>query len=127
MDNTLNNFRKYNMKLSIFVTTICALLFSCGQSECEKLNSDFSSYTNVISKIRSTDFQLEEKEYTDSSWIESIEYFSCDKNTGYLIITTKNGREYVHKDLPFQVWEGFKEAPSKGRYYNNFIKGNYHF
>ncbi len=115
------------MKISFFVTAVCILLLSCRQSDCEKLNPNFSTYSSAISKIRSTDFSLQEKINTDSSWIDSIEYYSCDSQTGFLIINTKREQSYIHSGVPIQVWEEFKDAPSYGRYYKNHISGNYYF
>lgn len=96
-------------------------------NDCEKLKQNYNSYSEAISTIRNNSFSIEEKVNTDSSWIESIEYYSCDKKKGYLIMTTLKGKSYIHSDVPIQVWEEFKKASSKERYYNNNIKGRYYF
>jgi hypothetical protein len=33
--------------------------------------------------------------------------------------------DYVHKNLPLRVWEGFKKAKSFGSYYDALIKNRY--
>lgn len=102
-------------------------LASCMGNDCEKLKQNYNSYFEAISKIRNTGFSIEEKVNTDSSWIESIEYYSCDKKKGYLIMTTLKGKSYIHSGVPFEVWEEFKNASSIGSYYNNIIKSRYYF
>lgn len=104
-----------------------SLLFfiSCGNKNCNDLNSNFKSFDDAIEVVRETNFSIEEKVNTDSSWIDSIEYYSCDEQLGFLIINTNKGRSYIHKNVPIQVWNEFKNASSYGKYYNNFIKGRY--
>lgn len=115
------------MKFLFILITSSILLTSCDKSDCENLGANFSSYNSAISTIRSTDFSIEEKENTDSSWIDSIEYYSCDGETGFLIINTKRGQSYIHNGVPIAVWEEFKNASSFGSYYNSSIKGRYYF
>ena len=38
---------------------------------------------------------------------------------------TNKGKDYLFKDMPLDIWKGFKIAESKGEYYNEYIKGNY--
>lgn len=105
---------------------IAFLVISCG-SNCNSLNKNFGSYAEAISTVRNTDFKIEEKVNTDSSWIDSIEYYSCDGKIGYLILNTLEEQSYIHNGVPVEVWEQFKDASSYGRYYNSYIKGNYYF
>ena len=105
--------------IAIMITT------SCNHYNCNEISSKFTSYDDAIEIVKSTDFSIEEKVNTDSSWIDSIEYYSCDKLTGYLIINTKKGGSYIHENVPIQVWNEFENADSFGRFYNQNIKGNY--
>jgi hypothetical protein len=59
-----------------------------------------------------------------SSWISSASYSSSDGNTGNFTLRANN-RVYVYEDVPFEIWEEFKQADSKGGYYNANIKGKY--
>jgi hypothetical protein len=102
------------------------LLFISCSGNCDSISKNFSSYDEAISIIRSTDFIIEENIDTDSSWIDSIEYYSCDEASGYLIVNTKKGKSYIHENVPIQVWNQFKNADSFGRFYNQNIKGNYY-
>ena len=107
--------------LSIFFL----IIISCNDN-CDSIGENFISYDEAITVVRATDFSIEEKVDTDSSWIDSIEYYSCDKTSGYLIVNTKKGKSYIHKNVPIQVWNEFKNADSFGRFYNQNIKGNYY-
>ena len=112
------------MKLICFCLLIT--LYGCN-SNCEKLPSSFSSYSEAISKIHSTNFKLDESVNTSkSSWVKGAAYYSCDGSAGYFILKTDN-KDYIHKDLPVSVWENFKNAKSYGSYYDNNIKHNYQF
>lgn len=49
---------------------------------------------------------------------------SCDGNTGYLELDTDD-ENYIHQDVPIEVWDDFKNAESLGGYYNQYIKHRY--
>ncbi len=56
----------------------------------------------------------------DSSAIHAIGY------DGYtLTVAFHNGRTYDHPDVPYSVYEGLMQAPSKGAYYKRSIRGRY--
>lgn len=112
------------MRKIIFI--ILLFIVSCSKKNCSDINSNFSSYNNAIEVVQNSSFAIEEKVDTDSSWIDSIEYYSCDEVSGYLIVNTKKGKSYIHKNVPIQVWNEFKNADSFGRFYNQNIKGNYY-
>jgi hypothetical protein len=110
-------------KIIVFLVLI---LVSCRKDNCTEISSKFTSYDDAIEIVKSTDFSVEEKVNTDSSWIDSIEYYSCDEVFGYLIVNTKKGGSYIHENVPIHVWNKFKNADSFGRFYNQNIKGNYY-
>jgi hypothetical protein len=51
-------------------------------------------------------------------------FFATYDGRGYLILGMR-GRPYIFAGVPPGVWEGFKNAPSLGRYYNQQIRGRY--
>ena len=59
---------------------------------------------------------------TNSSVFNEIAY---DEKNYYLRIKMKTGMEYIYDNVPLSVWEGFKNAPSKGSYYATNIRGKY--
>ncbi len=110
------------------LTILLIVLYSCGgaQGDCGLITSkQFKSYNEAIKEVRKSSFQLTDKIKTpESSWIASAEYYSCDGNEGYFIMNTGD-KSYIHKEVPVEVWEGFKAAGSKGSYYNEHLKGQY--
>jgi len=109
---------------------LSALLFvsfiSCKGQDCSKMPTSFISYQQAIKLVKSSTFRISESANTsNSSWITSARYYSCDRETGYFIYTTNRGYEYIHAGVPIDIWKGFKAASSKGSYYDRNIKGRY--
>ena len=59
----------------------------------------------------------------NSSWIDSISY---DHDDSSLTVATKSGQTYDHWEVPKDVAQEFKSAPSKGAFYNKEIRGSYY-
>jgi hypothetical protein len=56
----------------------------------------------------------------NSSAIHAIGY------DGYtLTVEFHNARTYDHPGVPYSVYEGLMQAPSKGAFYNKYIRGRY--
>jgi hypothetical protein len=105
--------------------SVLFLFNACFQTNCEQLPKSYDSYDEALSLIRAAKFQYEDKANTSkSSWIRGAEYYSCDGKTGYFILIT-DSKEYIHAGMPLDVWEGFKNAESFGKYYNDYIKHKY--
>ena len=110
------------LNLLLFIT-----ISSCVQNSenCKEIPNNFSNYNQAKELILNSKFKFSEKaDVSNSSWISSAKYLSCDEESGFFIITTNN-RTYIHQNLPIGVWEQFKNADSKGSYYSRNIKGNY--
>lgn len=58
----------------------------------------------------------------ESSFLRKLVY---NEETQELIIHFTGNKEYIHENVPVDVWLGFKEAESKGKYYTANIKGRY--
>lgn len=115
------------MKHTLFILFILLIVISasCQSKDCKELNTNFTSYDEAFNSVRNADFEIEEKINTyKSSWIDKAEYYSCDGQYGYFLLTT-SGKTYIHKDLPLSVWKSFKTAKSHGKYYNQNIKGRF--
>jgi hypothetical protein len=113
------------MRNFIFFLLFCISLTAFGQTDCNKLQANFSSYREAVSKIRSAKFNLTDNVNTArSSWVRGASFYSCDKKFGYFIIETDE-RNYIYKNLPISLWIGFKNANSFGSYYNRNIKNRY--
>jgi len=113
------NFIKYFLFVFVFISS------SCNSQNCKELEGNFSNYEQAKKSIESTNFTISDKCNTSkSSWILGAEYYSCDKQTGYFFLRT-NKKTYIHKDLPKELWNEFKNADSFGKFYNGKIKGKY--
>jgi len=65
-------------------------------------------------------------------WIESpessnIARFAYDEGSCVLKVEFKNGGIYDYFDVPQHVFEGMRNAPSKGQYLAQQIKGAYRY
>ena len=113
------------MQKIIIICLSSLIVVSCNSRDCNKLPVNFTSYSQAINLVRNSSFKIEEAANTsNSSWITSAKFYSCDGMTGYFIYSTKD-HEFIHKGVPINVWEEFKNASSKGSYYDYNIKYKY--
>ena len=113
------------MKNLLFYLLFLVSISAYCQTDCNKLQSNFSSYNEAFKKIKSTTFKFTDYANTSkSSWIRGASFYSCDMKFGYLIIQTDDGN-YIHKNVPTNIWNSFKHAKSFGSYYNKNIKNRY--
>ncbi|MDT8339826.1 MAG: KTSC domain-containing protein [Sulfurimonas sp.] len=55
----------------------------------------------------------------------AISHIGYDSNTKQMKITFKQGRTYDYCGVPQNIFDGFLNASSIGRYYYNYINDNY--
>lgn len=111
------------MNLSTFLFLI---LYSVFKVDCNDLPSTFSSYREAETMINSASWKVKDRvDCSKSSWIQEASFYSCDGTDGYFIMKTKEGRSYLHKDVPRTLWNQFKGASSYGTFYNGYLKGKY--
>jgi hypothetical protein len=60
----------------------------------------------------------------DSTSVEALQY---DNESKKLTVEFKGGAIYDYYDVPEDVFEGFHEADSIGKYLNSQVKGSYNF
>ena len=113
------NFFKYSLFIFVFIS------ISCDSQNCTELKDDFLSYQEAKELIKVTEFTFSDKCDTNkSSWILNAKYYSCNQRTGYFLVKTKK-KTYIHKNIPKELWNEFKDAESFGKFYNSKIKGKY--
>ena len=96
-----------------------------SEFDCENLPTSFSSYDEAKQAIEGTDFRIEETVNTSkSSWIRGAYYYSCDGKVGYFLLIT-DSQDYLYAEVPLDIWYGFKNAESFGRYFNQRIKNEF--
>jgi hypothetical protein len=104
------------------------MVVGCNSQNCNEIDLHKRGHNVAISTIRQFDFKFSEEVNTnESSWIKSVEYYSCDEVTGFLLITTKKGKEYIHNGVPKDLWSKFIHSNSFGSFYNSNIKGKYQY
>ncbi len=109
----------------VFFLTIFGSYYTGFAQSCNNLPATFTSYNDAVSLVKNSSFKIKEDVNTSkSSWIRGASYYSCDGTKGYLIIRT-DSKEYIHMDMPIEVWHEFKNADSFGSYYQYHIKGKY--
>lgn len=57
--------------------------------------------------------------------ISSSTLLGFEYDSGNLTIFFRDGGRYVYHNVPQEVFEQFKNSPSKGKFYNQYIKGRY--
>jgi KTSC domain len=120
----INTMRKLFL---LFASCALFIASSNSQTNCNQLKTHFSTYVAAINAVKSSSFKIQETLNTSkSSWIRSASYYSCDGQTGYLIIKTDE-KEYIHYAVPIVLWKQFKEADSFGSFYDYYLKNRYHF
>lgn len=98
---------------------------SCKGKTCIQLPGRFTNYTDGVAKVRAANFEFCETLDTDkSTWIDAVSFYSCDRETGYLIMETA-GKEYIHAGVPMTLWDQFKYADSYGDFYNHNFRHKY--
>lgn len=87
---------------------------------------NFTSYEEAIIWVRhKNNLKKDTVDTSKSSWIRAAEYYTDGSGYGFLILNMK-GKEYIWENVPIEVWTGFKNADSFGKYYHRYIKGNYY-
>lgn len=104
-----------------FLIAVSLIAISCNKKEPVKLNT----IQKVEQYVSETEFSIDE--YTDtsnSSWINSERYQSEDGESSFFTMTT-NEKDYISVNVPIEVWQGFKNADSKGSFYNKNRRDKY--
>jgi hypothetical protein len=113
------------VKIISILPLILIGLYSCSRHECHDLKNEFESNKKYIETVEKTRFKFQDKLFTsDKSWINEISFFSCDGNSGFLIVTIGN-KKYLYSEVTSETWFEFKNCESFGKYYNFNIKGKY--
>ena len=112
------------MKKIYLLFSLLISLHSYSQ-DCNKLSNGFNSFEQATKLIVNTTFAFTDNaDVSDSSWITSAKYYSCDNKTGFLVLKTSK-KTYIHQNVPKTVWQNFIKAESKGSFYSNNIRKKY--
>jgi len=61
-------------------------------------------------------------EFTGNSWIERVTY---NTTTWEMTVYVRKGDSYTLIDVPLEIFEAFRDAPSKGQYWNANLRNKY--
>lgn len=112
------------MKKIYLIITLLIGLHSYSQN-CNNLSNGFSSYEQATKLILNTTFAFTyNADVSDSSWITSAKYYSCDNKTGFFFLKISN-KTYIHQNVPEALWQNFIKAKSKGSFYSENIREKY--
>ncbi|MBW1613973.1 MAG: KTSC domain-containing protein [Deltaproteobacteria bacterium] len=112
-------------KIILLIFLISLISQISYSQDCKTLPTIFDSYQQATRLVKSSKFKIKETlDTSKSSWIRGATYYSCDGEEGFLILVTDD-KEYIHQNVPINVWNGFKNASSFGSYYSRNIKGKY--
>jgi hypothetical protein len=122
------------LNLSVFLKSVIVLTFasawlnSCKTTEIpeEPQPAAFTDYQTAETWIKEN--HNAETITPQSSLIKKIEYYPAI-NGGYLIIYLHRGKAptLLYQNINQQLWDAFKNAASKGKFYNAKILGNKNF
>lgn len=86
----------------------------------------FSDYESAESWVKQN--HKAETITPESSLIKQIDYYPAKEN-GYLIISLHKGKTptLLYQNITPKLWEDFKNAESKGKFYNEHIQGKEEF
>ncbi len=110
--------RFYTLLVTLFLIIACGAKYNC-----ETLPDAFPDYKEALKTVKNTDFEFTESVDTreESSFIDHIAYYSCDKETGYLIVKMHD-KEYIYQNISWELWKRFKGASSYGKFYQKHKK-----
>lgn len=63
--------------------------------------------------------------YVDLFDSKAIAMFAYDLDSKHLVIHFKTGGVYVYQDVPRAIFDGFREAPSKGEFFQSRIRDRF--
>lgn len=64
---------------------------------------------------------MTKEDFTNGSWIQ---YVTWDSETLEMVIQTSK-REYMCVGVSREIYESFRDSPSKGKFFNEVIKSNF--
>lgn len=113
------------IKICLAIIGLFISLASLAQN-CKELPNTFTSIEQATKLVKNSRFSYTDHVITQkSSWIQKGSYYSCDGKTGFFVLLTKSGKEYLFQELPIDTWKGFKTAQSHGQFYDQNIRNHY--
>lgn len=129
------NVFKWKRWGALFIFLCCARLTQGAFDTTTRFNHNIKAETSsdtfdctdenlqkLVYNLRANNSHIRETADTsNSSWIRRAEYFGISE---FLVLNMIN-KDYIFARVPRSLWENFKLAESKGKFYHSFIKGRY--
>ncbi|MDZ7604268.1 MAG: KTSC domain-containing protein [Cyclobacteriaceae bacterium] len=113
--------------LIFFLLVIVNISLLAGSDNCAASSASWKSEKEAIDALEKADFHFSESFKNPSeSWLISASFYSCDGQSGYLVIHSQK-KDIIHSSVPMIVWQDLKNANSKGGFYNFYIRDKYAF
>jgi hypothetical protein len=117
----------HKISLFIFFITAHALTYA-SPTPCDTIPVQWKSQKAAIEYLRKSSFLIHEQRLAEGNdeAIRSASYYSCDGETGYLLIRY-GGKEVLHQAVPLGVWQNLKNANSLSGYYHFYLRDRFVF
>lgn len=92
---------------------------------CSELSHQYKTYQEAYTIITKSQFEFHQKKLlTLSSLLSKLEFFSCNKKSGYLLIEYDNNIAMLHQNVPINIWQNLFLEDDPLDYYETNIKHN---
>ena len=96
-------------------------------ANCDTLNLRTSTLREAVSVIEHATFRYQQQFKISRTYgIMSARFYSCDGNSGYLIMKVDK-RDILYFEVPQPVWKELISSADINGFYDAEIKGNYDF
>ena len=96
-------------------------------ANCDSLDITSSTLEDAISTIELTTFRYQQQFKISRTYgIMSAKYFSCDGQTGYLVLKVDK-EDLIYLEVPDSKWKGLIGSADINGFYDTEIKGKYDF
>ncbi len=95
------------------------------KTNCDSLILQGLSFDQKINSIEESTFRFGQNfKISRSSGVRAGHFYSCDGNTGFLILTI-NKEKVIYEHIPRSLWENFTKATDLDGFFENNIKKIY--
>ncbi|WP_202856793.1 KTSC domain-containing protein [Fulvivirga marina] len=97
-----------------------------SNTNCHELPEKFDSPSQAIDVIEKSTFRLTQSIKISRYYSPKAAFFySCDGQTGYLIVDLKDDRRKIYQNIPQEVWDEFSNTNDPIGYYSTHIDKKY--
>ena len=124
-NNIKYNFTAVKKSTLLIIIFFAGLYLDASEDRCSLFQENWKSEKEAVKYIENTTFLSSESlTPNENSWVTSVRFYTCNEESGYLIIKSIN-KTFVHQEVPMDIWNALKKTRTTGGYYNFYIKNNY--